>query len=264
MKIYLHQTRIYENPETNFKNLYDIFENNLHVNIIICPEVFTSGFKFKNLDEIVIANTEYLRKIQLICQSTKTAFLGTFFWREGRHTYNRAFFIDDEGNFLAIYDKQHLIPAFQEEKYLTPGRKNAVFTYKGMRIGLAICYDLRFPELFRKYAAVEVDLILLTAQWPQERIDHLISLSKARAIENQCYFVVVNATGQVGNTVMGGHSMVISPLGKTILDLGKTNKGNECQIHLSEVLKWRAEFPVLYQYSRPLLFNRKIFRWLNK
>ncbi|MDH4261781.1 MAG: hypothetical protein OEV78_01915 [Spirochaetia bacterium] len=255
MKIYLHQTQIHDNSEVNFKNLTEVFENNLHVDIIICPEVFLSGFNYKNLKAIAHESELYLRKIQYLCKSSKSAFLGSFFWEEKNRFYNRAFFVDETGGFLGIYDKQYLIPAFQEDKHLTPGKNNIFFTFKGMQIGLAICYDLRFPELFRKYAAKETDLIYLIAQWPVERIDHMIALAKARAIENQCYFVVVNAIGHSFNQNLGGHSMVIGPKGNILLDLGKSKKGNDTQIHLSEVLKWRSEFPALYQYSRPKIFN---------
>jgi predicted amidohydrolase len=255
MKIYLHQTKINEIPEINYKYFYEVFENNLNADIIVCPEVFLSGFDFKNLDSIVLESESYLRKIQTMCQSSKTAFLGSFLWKEKNRYFNRAFFIDETGGFLGIYDKQHLIPAFQEEQYLSAGKENVFFSFKGMQIGLAVCYDLRFPELFRQYAAKETDLIFLIAQWPLERIDHMITLARARAIENQCYVIVVNAIGQSRNQTLGGHSMVIGPKGDILLDLGKSHKGKPAQIHLAEVLKWRAEFPALYQYSRPNIFR---------
>lgn len=264
MKIYLHQTEVHENTGLNVQSLYDVFEQNLQADIIICPEVFTSGFNYKMISEISEQNEDYLKKIQLMCNASKTAFLGSFFWKDGSHFYNRAFFIDENGSILGLYDKQHLIPAFDEEQYLKNGTKISLFTFKGMRIGLAICYDLRFPELFRRYASRETDLIFLMAQWPVERIEQMITLARARAIENQCYFVIVNAVGKSGKVQMGGHSMIIGPKGDILIDLKKSHTGDQFQVHLSEVLKWRTEFPALYQYSRPMLFKTKLFRWLNK
>jgi len=255
MKIYIHQTKIDEKPEINFKYLYEVFEKNLHVDIIVCPEVFLSGFDFKNLESVVKENEIYLQKIRALCKSSRTAFLASFLWKDKNRFYNRAFFVDELGDFLGIYDKQRLIPAFKEEKYLSAGITSGIFTFKGMRIGLAVCYDLRFPELFRKYAAKEADLIFVVAQWPLERIEHMIALAKARAIENQCYVIVANAVGQCGNHVMGGHSLAIGPKGDIFLDLGASKKGAEIQVHLADVLKWRDEFPALYQYSRPGIFN---------
>lgn len=264
MKIFLHQTPVSDNMNLNFQKLYEVFENNLTVDLIICPEVFTSGFNFEKLDEITAENKEILKKIQTVCGASQTAFLGSFLWKEGVYVYNRSFFVDETGNILGIYDKQRLIPAFKEEQYLKAGSKNAFFTFKGMQIGLAICYDLRFPEIFRKYAGREADIIFLPAQWPQERIEHMVALARARAIENQCYFVVVNAVGKSGKRQMGGHSMVINPKGDIVLDLNSATKGDQIQVHLSEILKWRTDFPALYQYSRPLMFSSKILRWLNK
>jgi predicted amidohydrolase len=264
MKIYLHQTEIKPDSSINIQNLYDVFENNLQADLIVCPEVFTSGFKYNQIEDISRENKDILKKIQYMCSSSKTAFLGSFLWKDGTNYFNRAFFIDELGGILAYYDKHNLIPAFNEQEYLKPGSKISVFTFKGMRIGLAICYDLRFPELFRKYAAHEVDIIFLVAQWPEERLEHFITLARARAIENQCYFIAVNAVGKSSKIQMGGHSMAINPKGEFILDLKKSKNGNIIQVHLYEVLKWRAEFSALYQYSRPALFSAKLLRWFNK
>ncbi|MDH4199879.1 MAG: hypothetical protein OEV66_05800 [Spirochaetia bacterium] len=264
MKLYLHQTVIDPDTNKNFEKLKEVFEKKLRVDLIVCPEVFLTGFQYENLNRIARENKTFLENIQDLCLAHRTGFLGSFFWKEGDAFYNRAFFVSETGDILGAYNKQKLIPAFKEDKYLSKGNKLSIFSFKEMRVGIAICYDLRFPEIFRKYASREVDIVFLLAQWPETRIDHMITLSRARAIENQCYFIVVNATGSSQNIKMGGHSLCIDPTGKIILDLESTAHGEQVQVHLSDVLKWREEFRALYEYSRPSSPGAKLSRWLFK
>ena len=95
MKIYLHQTEIKPDSSINIQNLYDVFENNLQADLIVCPEVFTSGFKYDQIEEISRENKDILKKIQYMCSSSKTAFLGSFLWKDGANYFNRAFFIQN-------------------------------------------------------------------------------------------------------------------------------------------------------------------------
>ncbi len=264
MKIYLHQFELDETATVNLQRLRNVFEENPGVDLVVAPEVFTSGFSYDRLNEIFNENRRALEHICSLCESYSTAFTGSFFWREKKGFYNRAYFISSEGEIIASYDKNNLIPAFREDHYLLPGKKKASFMYNEMRIGLAICYDLRFPELIRQYGKQETDLVIVPAQWPAERVHHMTALARARAIENQCYLVVVNAVRGPGKVNMAGHSMVIDPRGEIILDLGGSGIGAEAEVHLAEVIKYRTEFPALYQFSRPRLFSGKLIKTLKK
>jgi len=259
MKIYLHQFTPDLEPGINYQALVEIFEKNSNADLIVCPELFLTGFAYDKLEELATENLYHIKNIQKLCANSKTAFAGTFFWKEGKRYFNRALFIDDQGDILTFYDKRNLIPAFKENEYLTAGKKKSIIKYKEVYTGIAICYDLRFPELFREYGKKETDLVIVMAQWPESRMEHLKILASARALENQCYLVVVNTVGMVGKIEMAGHSMIVSPRGEILLDLQKSNRGKLFQIHLAEVLKFRSEFPVLYQYSRPGIFNKKFF-----
>lgn len=264
MKIFLHQFELNPESQVNFQTLRNVFEQNPGVDLIVAPEVFTSGFRYSRLQESYYENRRYLEQIAALCESYSTAFCGTFFWSEKKNYYNRAFFISDEGEIITKYDKINLIPAFREDEFLTPGKKISGFEYKEMRLGIAICYDLRFPELFRRYAKQEVDLMIIPAQWPASRAEHMTALARARAIENQCYVVLANTVGGSEKTPMAGSSMAFDPKGKVLLDLSLGREGRETEIHLAEILKYRSEFPALYQYSRPRIFSEKLTKVLHR
>jgi predicted amidohydrolase len=128
------------------------------------------------------------------------------------------------------------------------------FEYGSTKIGLAICYDLRFPELFRAYATNQVELILLVAEWPEKRIDHWNLLIQARAIENQCYVAAVNKTGQSYGESLGGYSAIINPMGEILVQGKQSEEVLMAEIDLSDVSKIRRWMPVLMD-QRPDLYS---------
>ncbi len=109
----------------------------------------------------------------------------------------------------------------EAERIFSPGKNLAIGNFAFGKAGLAICYDLRFPELFRAYARKNTILSLLVAEWPKIRINHWNVLIQARAIENQSFFAAANAVGKSGKEVIGGCSMVTNPWGD-ILGMGSS------------------------------------------
>lgn len=266
MKFFLHQHVCSQNPETAFKQLEKAFSQaqKEHCDMLIAPEVFMSGFAYDRLTEITKETPKQIKKISDLCAKHNIGFYASFFSalehnkhnkkEEKQKPFNQSVLIDQNGKILSRYNKKHLIPAFKEDKFLSAGKflKTASYTAqeKTVSLGLSICYDLRFPELFRAYGKKETEIFLLCAQWPSSRVEHLLALAKARAIENQAFMVLVNATGLSGKTEMAGNSLVIDPLGKEITNLKKSVSGKSVEIDLSVLKKWRDDFPALYQYSR--------------
>lgn len=250
MKIYLDQFRPYTEQKLNYHHLVEVFKQNKSVDLILSPELFLTGSDFVNLEERAEENVEHVRNIQSLCELHHTAFAASFLWAEKKKVYNRLLFFARSGEVVAQYDKNHLIPAFREDEFLTPGKKATVLRFEGINVGMSICYDLRFPELFRSYGKQEVELIICVALWPQSRIEHMQLLARTRAIENQCFLAIVNGIGKVQDNHMGGHSMLISPRGEVLTDAGTKLSGKVGQIFAAEVLQYRQEFPALYQYSR--------------
>ena len=113
-----------------------------------------------------------------------------------------------------------------------------------------ICYDLRFPELFRIGMQMGANLFIVIACWPKARIDHWVSLLKARAIENQAYVVGVNRAGADSETEFGGRSLVIDPMGKFLADAGTGESVTHAELDLNRLNAWREKFPVL-KHARP-------------
>ena len=123
---------------------------------------------------------------------------------------------------LGVYRKMHLFGLFDEDQYLAPGQSPLVLDLPWGTTGLAICYDLRFPEIFRRYAIKEnAKMVIISAEWPLARLAHWRALLIARAIENQCFIVACNAAGEAGDTVMAGHSMIIDPWGQIVVEAGE-------------------------------------------
>lgn len=166
---------------------------------------------------------------------------------------NRAMVVDPSGKYVASYDKTHLIPLMDEEKYLCPGDRRTHFDINGISAALAICYDLRFPELTRLYATEGAELQLFSAEWPLSRIDHWCTLLKARAIENMMFVTACNRVGSVNGTTFGGHSMVIDPWGKILYEGGTEEYFAFVEIDTSQVKKTR-DFLRVFEMRRPELY----------
>ena len=141
--------------------------------------------------------------------------------RGGRH-YNTAAIYSPAGELQADYSKIHLVPMLDEHLYLARGEKRTLAETPWGKAGLAICYDLRFPELFRRYALDGARLMILPAEWPKVRQNHWRTLLRARAIENQCYVLACNRVGSSKNVEFGGASAVIDPWGEALVEAGES------------------------------------------
>ena len=156
-----------------------------------------------------------------------------------------------DGEMLAVYRKIHLFRLFDEHKWLGEGETPVALELPWGTTGLAICYDLRFPELFRRYAVADgAKLIILCAEWPAVRVEHWRSLLIARAIENQCFVAATNACGETGGTLFGGHSMIIDPWGAVIAEAGENEGLVTAAFDLADVDAARQAIPV-FEDRRP-------------
>jgi predicted amidohydrolase len=171
---------------------------------------------------------------------------GSFVERRGDRYYNSNFLLGPKGEILGNYQKIHLFAyQSQEAKILTPGTSITVITTEFGNFGLATCYDLRFPELFRKMLDQGAEFFLISSAWPYPRLEHWILLNRTRALENLAYLISSNCVGTNQGASFVGHSMVADPLGHIVAG----SNDEEC-IVLAEanreiVLRDRAEFPVL-------------------
>jgi predicted amidohydrolase len=160
--------------------------------------------------------------------------------------YNTSVLLAPDGSVAATYRKMHLFGFSEgEPALLTAGVEPTVVDTDLGRIGLATCYDLRFPELFRALVDKGVELVLLPAAWPAVRVEHWSVLARARAIENQYVVVAGNAAGVQGSTAMGGRSAVIDARGTVLAEAGDGPQVLSVDVDLGDVRVWRERFPVL-------------------
>jgi predicted amidohydrolase len=144
----------------------------------------------------------------------------SFIAKEDTYLFNRGIFVEPSGKYT-YYDKRKLFTLAGEEKIYKPGHVKVRVNYKGWKIQVQICYDLRFPEITRNglhdHKSAKFDVLLYVANWPEKRNTHWKSLLVARAIENQCYVVGVNRVGEDGKgLVYSGDSAVVNAYGDHI------------------------------------------------
>lgn len=149
------------------------------------------------------------------------------------------------GEELSRYRKLHLFAPLGEDRYLISGKAvPAPFAVGDLSCGFSICYDLRFPEVYRGLAAAGAEWLLVPAQWPRPRIHHWRALLVARAIENQAFVLGVNRVGRFGEVEFGGNSLLVSPWGEVLLDAGTEPGLYYCEISRAAVDEARTKLPV--------------------
>ena len=161
--------------------------------------------------------------------------------------YNTMVIIDKDGTVAGQYRKIHLFSLIYEDKAFTPGNRAIVCNTSCGRIGVMICFDLRFPEVCRTLAIQGARIVLISAQWPQSRILHWDALLRARAIENQLFIVASNRVGNDGDLIFNGHSQIISPDGAILSRIIDQPAETTAQINFNEIDTLRNRFDCLSQ-----------------
>ena len=211
--------------------------------LVVLPELWTSGFT-ENLDQADSANREILSRLKMIARDKNLLIAGSYIMKDYDGFYNQLVIISPD-NQIATYNKNHLFPQLNEFINFKQGKKLSILQIWNTKIGMAICYDLRFPEMFRSYAQQNIEICVLPAQWPQKRINHFNVLLHARAIENQMIMISSNICGTINKTKFGGNSSIIDHLGISQINLENHESCSSLQINIDTVDKWRKEFPVL-------------------
>ncbi len=160
--------------------------------------------------------------------------------------YNTSVMIDPGGEVVATYRKQHLFGWEDgEPSVMTAGDSLVVLPTPLGATGLATCYDLRFPELFRRLVDSGTETFLMASGWPMPRIGHWTVLAQARAIENQAWMVACNTAGTHHGVQMGGRSIVVDPRGAVVAEAGVDEEILYADVDPEAVTAWRRSFPVL-------------------
>ena len=244
MKITILQRNIeWANPPLNVLRADVAIDCNPGADIYVLPEMFSTGFCTHPEGIAESTQSDTLKWMQQKAADTNAAIAGSIAVTEHGKYYNRFYFVTPDGN-VTHYDKKHLFTYGGEHLRFTAGDRRVIVKFRGVRILLEICYDLRFPIWARNHK--DYDMILYVASWPTPRVEAWNALLVARAIENQCYVVGVNRVGNDPSCDYCGGSVVIDPYGKTI---ASCTMNEECEataeIDITALETFRAKFPVL-------------------
>lgn len=228
-------------------------------NLIIFPELWSTGYDLLQAEHLASQMEHgFIPQLANLAAQHQIWLSGStlVFNKDGKPA-NRAILFDEKGEIVAWYDKIHLFGLMQEDQYLAPGEKLTLAQTPWGDVGLSICYDLRFPELFRYYALAGAKMIFLPSEWPHPRLAHWQTLMRARAIENQLYVLACNRVGQDRANTFCGHSAIIGPKGEIIAEAEEDETLLTATIDLAEVNATRAHMPV-FKDRRPNLYQKTI------
>ncbi len=212
--------------------------------IVLLPELWSTGYDLERAEEHTRTTERLLARLTDLARERSLFIIGSLLSAEEGDLYNRATILSPQGVLVGGYSKIHLFRLMEEEKYFAPGTETPVFDFPWGKGALAICYDLRFPELFRKYALGGARIVFLPAEWPYPRLEAWQILLRARAIENQFFMVGCNRVGESKGKVFFGRSSIYGPWGEPVVEGGEEERLLTAEIDLDEVDEARRKIPV--------------------
>ncbi len=244
MNVLLLQTDMaWQQPGPNRARAGQLIDTSPAADLIVLPEMFTTGFCTQPGGVAEQANTETLAWMRAVAKEKNAAVAGSVATEEDGKYYNRLHFVKPDGA-VSFYNKRHLFSFAGEHKEYTGGSERVVVEHCGVRMLLQICYDLRFPVFARNTG--DYDMILYVACWPTSRIEAWSTLLRARAIENQCYVAGVNRTGSEPTGEYSGGTALINFLGQPVAaaEFGK-EQAVSGKIDIQALQDFRKKFPAL-------------------
>jgi predicted amidohydrolase len=244
MDILLIQTDIeWQSPDNNRKRIKHIIDSSCEVDIIILPEMFTTGFCISPKDIAEKADTYTLAWMQNLAGERNSAIAGSIAVEDKGRYYNRFYFVKPSGGY-STYNKRHLFSFAGEDKEYTAGDERVIVEYGGFRILLQVCYDIRFPVFSRNRG--DYDMIIYVANWPVARIGVWNALLPARAIENLCYVAGVNRTGSDPAVKYSGGTTLIDFRGQPVISaVSGVEEAVWGTVNIQLLNDFRKKFPAL-------------------
>ena len=241
---------VWEDKKANYAKVHALIESAAvpKESLVILPEMFATGF---SLNVSATAEGEELGcETANFLSGTAKEFgiylmAGVVTRGPGGKGCNEAVTFDPAGNQISRYQKIHPFTLGGESEHHAPGSNVAVFPCRDFIVSPFVCYDLRFPEVFRAGVRRGAQLFTVIANWPLPREAHWVALLKARAIENQAYVAGVNRAGKDPRYTYFGRSLIIDPHGEVLVDAGKEECVVEAEIQLATLLDYRRDFPAL-------------------
>ena len=251
MKVTIFQTNVrWAQPDENVENVQHLLDENMGADLYVLPEMWATGFATTPHDIAEQENSVALSWMRRTAAERSCAVSGSLLIQtvDGKY-HNRHYFVTPQQTFF--YDKHHLFTYGHEDRYITPGNEHVIATWQGRRFLLLTCYDLRFP-LWARYGRVgEYDAIIVVANWPESRQQAWRILTRARAVENQCYLIGANRVGDDEVCHYCGESLVCDAKGETLVE-GTTNQeiAITADLDFEKLETIRSRFKVLEDRDR--------------
>jgi predicted amidohydrolase len=250
MRVASVQLAISDRPKAEaLRHVLELLDRTRGCDLVLLPELWPCGFyafdRYAGDSEpingpLVEALREKVRELRIHLLT------GSFVERDGSDLLNTTLLLDPAGEILARYSKVHLTAYCSEERrLLRRGADVTVVPTPWGRVGFAICYDLRFPELFRRMVDRGAELFLVTSAWPHPRGEHWLLLNRARAVENLAYLVSCNCVGAIAGRQFFGRSMIVDPTGAVLADGGSEEAIVTAEVDPGRVAEIRREFGFL-------------------
>ncbi|MBK9138256.1 MAG: carbon-nitrogen family hydrolase [Verrucomicrobia bacterium] len=214
--------------------------------LLVLPEMFSTGFSLDTLEtrewpggdtENFLSDLAQDFGLYVLAGLVRAASAGA--------ARNEATLVGPRGRELGRYGKLHLFSAAGEDRAHSPGDGVETFPVENTIVAPFVCYDLRFPEIFRMAVQKRAEVLVVIANWPTVRVDHWVTLLRARAIENLAYVIGVNRIGRDPEREYPGRSLVVDPRGEVVMDAGDRAGVFEVELDLAGLRAWREEFPAL-------------------
>lgn len=242
MKVDILQTDIsWASPEKNMESLAGMLHPG--AGLYLLPEMWSTGFSMTPEAHAEKGGGAALSFMKEQAARLNGAVAGSVAVSGNGDFRNRFYFVEPDGSVF-IYDKHHLFTYSGEDRHYRAGNEKVVVEWQGIRFRLAVCYDLRFPVWLRNRG--DYDVLLCVASWPESRLDAWKTLLKARAIENQCYVMACNRTGDDPSCHYAGGSAAIDPFGREMTAWSDVEQVFEAEIDMNSLVEFRKKFPVLH------------------
>ena len=254
MNIALVQSHIiWEDRDSNIAAFEKTVSENAGVDLFLLPEMSFTGFSM-NTAKTADRDRETLREMKRIAVRYDTAVGFGWVRPAGEKCENVYTVVDKNGADVYNYAKIHPFSYSGEDRFFSGGTDVSGFELGGIPFSIFICYDLRFPELFRCICD-DVHAVIIPANWPAKRSEHWKALLRARAIENQVYIFAVNCAGEINGLQYSGDSCVISPNGD-VQEILSDREGIIKYEFTDDVQRYRRSFPVLKDRKPNSFYSR--------
>lgn len=237
--------------DENIKKAERLMEKELsqkEADFVFLPEVWTSGWDCPSFEKCAedLDNAESVKMLQRIAKKYKVNVIGGSIILKGMT--NTCPVINRNGELVCTYDKNHLFSYYgcDEGKYITCGKNPVMVELDGVKLGLTICYDIRFPEIYRAYRKAGADILVNMAAWGASKKIPWDSMTTSRAVENQSYFIALTQTGVLRDGERNlGHSMILNYKGDILSEINEAEGGIFAEVNLEEMYEFRNKCRVL-------------------